>query len=102
MPLGPAALEGMLTAMEGLREALDGSDVAAIESAAARVGQAADAVRAIGVWRAEPAVRDRLKALAPMLESARVRINLLNDHVGQRLSILAAHGAEAAPLVYGR
>lgn len=102
MPLGPAALEGLLSAMEELREALDGTDVARIESATARVGQAADGVRAIGAWRADPAVRDRVKALVPLLESARVRVNLLTDHAGQRLSLLAARGAEGAPLVYGR
>jgi len=54
------------------------------------------------VWRSDEAVKDRLKALAPLMESARIRTNLLADHASQRLAILAARGAEAAPLVYGR
>lgn len=102
MPLGLAALDELTAAFEELRGVLDGIDPAAIESAASRVASAVAAVRAIGVWRSEPAVRDRLKALQPLMEAARVRTNVLADHAGQRLSVLATRGAERAPLVYGR
>lgn len=102
MPLGLAALDELGAAFEELRSVLDGTDPVAIESATRRIASAASAVRAIGVWRSDAAVRDRLKALQPLLESARVRTNLLADHVNQRLSILAARGAEHAPLTYGR
>lgn len=102
MPLGLAALDELNAAFEEMRGALDGVEPAVIESAGQRIAKAAAAVRAIGVWRSDEAVKDRLKALAPLMESARIRTNLLADHASQRLAILAARGAEAAPLVYGR
>lgn len=102
MPLGLAALDELNAAFEELRGALDGVEPTVIESAGQRIAKAAAAVRAIGVWRSDEAVKDRLKALAPLMESARIRTNLLADHASQRLAILAARGAEAAPLVYGR
>lgn len=102
MPLTLAALDELANAFEELRGVLGGNDAAAIEQASARVGQAASAVRAIGAWRSDPAVTERLKAMVPLLESARMRVNLLSDHTSQRLSILASHGAQTAPLTYGR
>lgn len=102
MPLGLVALDDLFCAFEELRGALDGTDVAVIEAAANRVDKTAAAVRAIGAWRADEAVKERLTALLPLLESARVRINFLSDHTSQRLSILASHGSTHAPLTYGR
>lgn len=102
MPLGLAALDDLFDAFEDLRDVLDGHDALAIEAASNRVSHAAAAVRAIGAWRSDPQVVERLSAMLPLLESARVRVNLLADHAGQRLSILAAHGSRAAPLTYGR
>ena len=102
MPLGLAALDDLFCAFEGLRAALDGSDAAAIEAAANRIDKATAAVRAIGAWRSDEAVKERLTALLPLLEAARVRLNLLSDHASQRLSLLASHGSTHAPLTYGR
>ena len=102
MPLGLAALDDLFAAFDGLRDALTGSDVSAIEQASDRVSRAAAGVRAIGAWRSDPAVGERISAMLPLIESARVRVNLLADHASQRLSILASHGARAAPLTYGR
>ncbi|HKY83012.1 MAG TPA: hypothetical protein VJM09_16265 [Sphingobium sp.] len=102
MPLGLAALDDLFSAFEELRAALDGTDAIAIEAAANRIDRAAASVRAIGAWRSDEAVKARLTALVPLLESARVRINVLADHAGQRLSILASHGSTQAPLTYGR
>lgn len=102
MPLGLASLDELAAAFEELRGVLDGTDPAAIESAGQRIASAAQAVRAIGVWRSDPDVRERLKALQPLMEAARVRTNLLADHANQRLAILAAQGSSTAPLTYGR
>lgn len=102
MPLSLAALDDLANAVDALRAVLGGNDPVAIEQAGAHVGRAAAAVRAIGAWRSDPVVSERLRALLPLLESARVRVNLLSDHASQRLSILAAHGAQTAPLTYGR
>ncbi|MEC3950500.1 hypothetical protein [Sphingobium sp. HWE2-09] len=102
MPLGLAALDDLFDAFEDLRDVLDGTDATAIELASNRVSHAAAAVRAIGAWRSDPAVVERLAVLVPLLESARIRVKLLADHAQQRLSILASHGSRTAPLTYGR
>ncbi|MDE0947432.1 MAG: hypothetical protein OSA39_11410 [Sphingobium sp.] len=102
MPLGLAALDDLGEAFAELRDVLDGTDAAAIELASRRVSRAAAAVRGIGAWRSESIVIERLNALIPVLESARVRVSLLADHANQRLAILAAHGSTHAPLTYGR
>ncbi len=102
MPLGTAALDDLTSAAQELRLTLEGYDAHAIDAAVARVAQSAASVRAIGAWRSEPALVDRLKALVPLLESARIRSSLLADHAAQRLALLAAHGATTAPLTYGR
>ena len=102
MPLGLAALDDLFDAFEDLRQVLDGTDAAAIELASNRVSRAALSVRAIGAWRSDPAVIERLGMMVPLIDSARIRVKLLADHAQQRLSILAAHGAQTAPLTYGR
>lgn len=102
MPLGLAALDGLFAAFDDLRAALDGADAAAIETASQKVSEAASAVRAIGVWRSEPAVVERLNGLMPLIEAARVRTNVLADYTSQRLAILTTSGAQTGPLTYGR
>jgi len=66
------------------------------------VSHSAATVRAIGAWRSEPQTVARLSAMLPLLESARIRVNLLADHANQRLAMLAAHGARNVPLTYNR
>lgn len=102
MPLGLAAVDDLIASVEILRAALDGQDANAIDAASRKVASAAAAARAIGAWRDEFAVVDRLNALRPQIESARVRSHLLVDHSAQRLSLLAAHGAQNTPLTYRR
>lgn len=102
MPLGLAALDGIFAAFDDLRAALDGNDAAAIEAASTRVSTAAAAARAIGAWRSEPDVVERLNRLLPLIEAARVRTNVLADYTSQRLAILTSNGARNAPLTYGR
>ncbi|MFZ2995891.1 hypothetical protein [Sphingobium sp.] len=102
MPLSLAALDDLFEAFEDLRDVLDGTDAVAIDIASNRVAHAAQAVRAIGAWRSDAAVLARLNAMLPMLNSARIRVNLLADHANQRLSMLSAHGSSHAPLTYGR
>jgi hypothetical protein len=102
MPLGLAALDDLFSAFDDLRAAMDGADAARIDAASSRVGQAAEAVRAIGVWRSDPAVIERLSALLPLIEAARIRTKLLADHAGRRLALLADMGSGQTPLTYGR
>ena len=102
MPLGLAALDDLFAAFDELRSVLDGTDAAAIEKAASHVSRAVSSVRAIGAWRADPEVVERLRTMAQLIDSARIRVKLLADHAQQRLAILAAHGSQTAPLTYGR
>jgi len=102
MRLGLTALDELFAAFEDLREVLDCQDAAAIERASGRVSKAAAAVRAIGAWRSDPAVIERLATLLPLIEAARVRTNLLADYSRQRLAMLASRGAAPARMTYGR
>jgi hypothetical protein len=102
MPLGLAALDDLFEAFGGLRDVLDGSDAGAIEQASNRVSHAVASVRGIGAWRSDPATVARLTALLPLLDSARVRVNVLADYANQRLAMLAVRGSSHAPLTYGR
>ncbi len=97
-----AALDMLRDAFAALRIALDGDDANALDAAAARVRDATAHLRAAGAWRDEPAVRERLKDMMPVIESARIHANVLQDHTRQRIDILAAHGVQKAPLTYGR
>lgn len=102
MPLGRAALNELFDAVDALRDVLGGNDAAAIETSGHRVQAAAAGVRAIGAWHLDEETIGRLKSCVPLIESARIRVKLLSDHVGQRLSVMADRGAPVAPLTYGR
>ena len=97
-----AALDGLRDAFAGLRAALDGTDVAAINAATARIRDAALEVRASGAWHDEPALRERLNSLLPLIEAARIRVHFLTDQARRHMDLLAERGATAAPLTYGR
>ncbi|MGE4321515.1 MAG: hypothetical protein AB7E60_00625 [Sphingobium sp.] len=97
-----ALLDELYAAFDALRGALDGADAGAIDAAGRRVAAAAAAARAIDDGRSDPAVRERLGALRPLIEAARVRAYVLADHAGQHMALLARHGARTAPLTYGR
>ncbi len=102
MPNGIASLEKLTDAFNELRRALDSYDSAQINAAAALVKAATDEVRAQGVWAKDPALKEKIEALKPMIESARVRANLASDTVRQRLGLLAQTGAENVSLTYQR
>ncbi|MBH1991395.1 MAG: hypothetical protein I8H86_00755 [Sphingomonadaceae bacterium] len=95
-------LDELFTAFEHLREVLGDNDPVAIDAAGSRIGDAVAAIRAVGAWRSDPALIERVNAMLPLLDSARIRLNLLTDHANQKLAILAAHGSAHAPLTYGR
>lgn len=97
-----AALDNLRAAFADLRAALDGDDMAAVDSATKRVKASAIEARAVGAWRDEPAVRDRLSDLMPLIDAARIRANILSDQARQRIDLLAVRGAAQAPMTYGR
>ncbi len=93
---GPASLDILHTACGQLRRALDAHDVDAINTATRAVKNATDAVRAQGAWKMDSALSDTLNSLRPLIESARIRVNLGSDDVRQRLARLAENGASAS------
>lgn len=97
-----ASVDALTEAFGALRAALDTRDAAAIMAASKAVRTACDDVRAQGAWRLDPAVRAKLEALVPMIEAARVRVNLASDDVRQRIAMLAQHGVETAAATYTR
>lgn len=99
---GHASLDKLQQAFGELRRALDSQDVAQIHAATAIVKVATDDVRSHGVWKMDPALKEKIETLKPMIESARVRVNLASDDVRQRISLLARNGAQGTPLTYGR
>lgn len=102
MATGIASIDALYEAFGELRRALDSQDATAINTATRAVKVATDDVRAQGAWKMDPALNEKLKALAPLIQSARVRVNLATDDVRQRISLLAAHGAQGTPLTYRR
>lgn len=100
---GVASLDALYLAFGELRRALDAQDAVAITAANRAIKSATEDVRAQGAWRFDPDLRERLEKLSPLIESARVRVNLASDDVRQRLSLLAKGGtASASALTYGR
>lgn len=102
MPSGIASLEKLQAAFGELRHALDSQDAAQISAATAIVKAATDDVRSHGAWKMDADLRQKIEALKPMIESARVRVNLASDDARQRISRLAQNGAQGTPLTYGR
>lgn len=102
MPGGTTAIDALTAAFAGLRRALDDNDAARILSATRTVRDATDAVRAHGAWRIDPELRARVDALAPMIEAARIRVNMSSDNVRQRLAMLADRGGDVVRSTYRR
>lgn len=100
--MGVAALERMTQAFGVLRTALDSNDASAIFEASRKVREATAEVRAHGAWRSDPVMREKLTALIPLIESARVRVNLSSDNVRQRIALLADYGQGGVQATYSR
>lgn len=97
-----AVLDLLRDALAALRDALDGDDVSGIDAATARVSSAVSQVRAVGAWRDEPVLRERIASVVPLMEAARIRTSVLADQTRQRIALLAEYGAMSAPLTYKR
>lgn len=100
--MSKAAIDAVAQSLEGLRAALDGNDPGAIDAAGEQILAAISHIGAIGAWRADEAMRAQFKGLLPLIESSRIKANILSDHARQRVAMLADHGASAAPMLYGR
>lgn len=103
MASGLASIDALYSAFGELRRALDTHDATAINVATRAVRAATDDVRGQGAWKMDPELREKLEGLQPLIESARLRVNLASDDVRQRISLLGRDaGSSASAHTYGR
>ena len=95
MPL--AVIDALAEASTRLRGAMEASDAERIEAAIVDFREALARVQAIGAWRADPLLKQRVQSLLPRLESSRMLACLLGDLTGQRLAAMSAADAGAVP-----
>ena len=100
--MGMATLERLAKSVETLTAALDGDDVIALERAVAAIRPVLEDMKAHGAWHIKPETTTLLKAIAPALDAARVRVNILSDLGRRRLDMLAQRGIATGPMTYGR
>jgi len=96
-----AALERLDGAQTRLIAALDGGDIAEIESASRALATHVEEVRGVAVWRATPELKNQVETALRSGESARVRIGYLADRSRRRLQALLGLGGRVA-MGYGR
>ncbi|MEO8723642.1 MAG: hypothetical protein ABI395_08995 [Sphingobium sp.] len=92
----------MTEAFAVLRAALDSNEPAAILKASRQVSEATAEVRIHGAWRSDPVIKEKLSALMPLIEAARIRVNLSSDNVRQRIALLADYGQDGVQATYHR
>lgn len=95
MPL--AVIDALAEASTRLRGAMEASDADRIEAAIADFREALARVQAIGAWRTDPLLKQRIQSLLPRLESSRMLACLLGDLTGQKLAAMSATNAGAVP-----
>lgn len=97
------AIDRLDSAAQALRTAMESGDPDPMNTAITAFAAALESVRGIGAWRADPVLKERLRAILARLQSDRHLARLLGDLVGQHLSLLAGTTSDAtAPVTYGR
>lgn len=95
-----AVLDRLARAHEGLIAALDGNDLAGIESATARLTEAVDEARALDPESLRPELKDRLSSLAVLAHAAQGRVNFLTDSLRRRVDMLSAIAGRPPAMTY--
>lgn len=97
-----ALVENLADATGRLRIAMQQSDLSDIEKAMARFRQSMEALQAVGAWRADPVLKDRVKTVIDELESSRSLACMLGDLAGQMHLAYANRTPDAPQAVYQR
>ncbi len=92
-----AVIDALAEASTRLRGAMEASDADRIEAAIVDFREALTRVQAIGAWRADPLLKQRVQSLLPRLESSRMLACLLGDLTGQKLSSMSENTGNAVP-----
>tara|TARA_R110000787_G_scaffold74167_4_gene165047 strand:+ start:494 stop:808 length:315 start_codon:yes stop_codon:yes gene_type:complete len=95
-PTGIASVDALYEAFGDLRRALDTRDASEIHNATKKVKAASDTVRTQGAWKMDAELRGKLESLKPLIESARVRVNIASDDVRQRIALLGGNAGNSA------
>jgi hypothetical protein len=96
------ALDGFAAAMTALDLALDGHDPDVIVRANETFLTAIFELRAVGAWRAQPALARQAADMLGRVELAQQRVKNLTRETRERLSALDAARAAPALSLYGR
>lgn len=87
--MSEALIDAVIEAQGKLIEALDGGDVAAIETTTALLTTLLAQVRAPGAWRASDRSRERAGLALQQCEAAKMRVNYLSHRNRERIERLA-------------
>jgi hypothetical protein len=88
------AIDRIGSGFSELLELLDGQDNTRMEAVLQEVRVALEEVRAEGTGRDTHEVTGRIRDIMPLIEAARVRVNLLTDETRQRVDLLAFHAGK--------
>lgn len=97
------AMDAVIAAQAQLIEALDRSDVGAVENATRALQDALTALRADSAWNLRPSRRDQADFALRQCDAARMRVNYLGNATRERQRGLAAlRGDVRAEATYER
>ncbi|MET0238633.1 MAG: hypothetical protein ABW184_01940 [Sphingobium sp.] len=97
------AIDALDVAAQRLRAAMEHGDADRIAGATQAFGAALETLRSVGAWRANPALREKVRGLMARLASDKTLALLMGDMTRQQLDVLAgATPAATAPVTYGR
>lgn len=96
------ALDALAGAQAALDLALDGTDTFAIDKACERFRTAIFDVRAVGAWRAEPALARSAAEMLARVELAQQRVKNLTRDTRERLAALEASRGPMRMRLYDR
>lgn len=97
-----ALIDDLAKAAAQLYQAMQASDLGAIEGATAGFREALGAVQAVGAWRSDPALKARVGDLVGTLEASRMLACLLGDMTGQMHAAIASRAPDIPPSTYQR
>lgn len=101
--MSDAAIDRLINAEQVLRGAMQDGETRAIEDALAAFMAALEAVRGLGAWHADPALKQKLQDLRAHMVSDQKLARLLADLSQQKLDLLAGTTPQAiAPTTYTR
>ena len=98
----PTVLDQLIASETALIEALDGDDVAVLETAMTDFRDTLDLLKSKGAWHATPETVAQLTRALALADAARVRVNYLTDRTRRRIDLLGEAAGVARVSGYQR